>query len=183
MLTAALQRRASMVMVETPSNPLMRIVDINAIAQHAKSANARLVVDNTFLSPALQQPIALGADFVVHSTTKYLNGHSDVVGGAIIAANSRDIEELKAWANLVGVTGSSFDSYLTLRGIRTLFPRIEQQHFDLCDELHGCWTAGRGVSDRPTMVKGLSNMANSFCHSLTRPATNWMPCGVPVEAL
>ncbi|NTA40114.1 cystathionine gamma-synthase [Agrobacterium salinitolerans] len=127
MFDAALQRRASLVMVETPSNPLMRVVDIKAIAQRAKSANARLVVDNTFLSPALQQPIALGADFVVHSTTKYLNGHSDVVGGAVIAANSRGVEELKAWANLIGVTGSPFDSYLTLRGIRTLFPRIEQQ--------------------------------------------------------
>jgi cystathionine gamma-synthase len=126
-VAATLKQRASLVMVETPSNPLMRVVDIKAIALHAKLAKARLVVDNTFLSPALQQPIALGADFVIHSTTKYLNGHSDVVGGAVIAANSRDVDELKAWANLLGVTGSPFDSYLTLRGIRTLFPRIEQQ--------------------------------------------------------
>ncbi|MDW5317563.1 cystathionine gamma-synthase [Rhizobium sp. PL01] len=126
-VAATLKQRASLVMVETPSNPLMRVVDIKAIAMKAKLAKARLVVDNTFLSPALQQPIALGADFVIHSTTKYLNGHSDVVGGAVIAANSRDVDELKAWANLLGVTGSPFDSYLTLRGIRTLFPRIEQQ--------------------------------------------------------
>jgi cystathionine gamma-synthase len=95
-LAVALNRGASLILVETPSNPLMRIVDIKAISRHAKSVDARLVVDNTFLSPALQRPIALGADFVIHSTTKYLNGHSDVVGGAVIAANSSDIQDLKA---------------------------------------------------------------------------------------
>jgi cystathionine gamma-synthase len=126
-LASALDRGAALVFVETPSNPLMRIVDIRSISQQAKSAGARLVVDNTFLSPALQRPIALGADFVIHSTTKYLNGHSDVVGGAVVAANSHDVEELKAWANMIGVTGSPFDSYLTLRGIRSLFARIERQ--------------------------------------------------------
>ncbi|WP_349962116.1 cystathionine gamma-synthase [Rhizobium sp. ZPR3] len=126
-LASALDRGAALVFVETPSNPLMRIVDIRSISQQAKSAGARLVVDNTFLSPALQRPIALGADFVIHSTTKYLNGHSDVVGGAVVAANSHDVEELKAWANMIGVTGSPFDSYLTQRGIRSLFARIERQ--------------------------------------------------------
>ncbi|NTJ61871.1 cystathionine gamma-synthase [Agrobacterium rhizogenes] len=126
-LASALDRGAALVFVETPSNPLMRIVDIGSISQQAKSARACLVVDNTFLSPALQRPIALGADFVIHSTTKYLNGHSDVVGGAVVAANSHDVEELKAWANMIGVTGSPFDSYLTLRGIRSLFARIERQ--------------------------------------------------------
>lgn len=127
MLTSALSRGAALVLIETPSNPLMRIVDIKAISDQAKSVRARLVVDNTFLSPALQRPITLGADFVIHSTTKYLNGHSDVVGGAVIAANSNDVEELKAWANMIGVTGSPFDSYLTLRGVRSLFARIERQ--------------------------------------------------------
>jgi cystathionine gamma-synthase len=126
-LASALTRGATLVFVETPSNPLMRIVDINAIARQTKSAQARLVVDNTFLSPALQRPIALGADFVIHSTTKYLNGHSDVVGGTVVGANANDVEELKAWANIIGVTGSPFDSYLTLRGIRSLFARIERQ--------------------------------------------------------
>ena len=126
-LASALSRGATLVFVETPSNPLMRIVDINVIAQQTKSVQARLVVDNTFLSPALQRPIALGANFVIHSTTKYLNGHSDVVGGAVVAASSDDVEELKAWANMIGVTGSPFDSYLTLRGIRSLFARIERQ--------------------------------------------------------
>src|SRR5690606_34631298 len=88
---------------------------------------AKVAVDNTFLSPALQRPLALGADFVVHSTTKFLNGHSDVIGGAVIAANEKDVEALAAWANTTGTTGAAFDAYLTLRGIRTLFPRIERQ--------------------------------------------------------
>ena len=86
-----------------------------------------MVCDNTFLSPALQQPIKLGADFVVHSTTKYINGHSDVVGGAVVSADAADHEQLAWWANCTGVTGSPFDAYLTLRGVRTLFARIERQ--------------------------------------------------------
>lgn len=126
-LEAALSRNPALVFVESPSNPLMRIVDIWSIARLAKAHGAKLAVDNTFLSPALQQPISLGADYVVHSTTKYLNGHSDVVGGAIVAANREDGETLAGWANIIGVTGSPFDSYLTLRGLRTLFPRLERQ--------------------------------------------------------
>lgn len=126
-LEAALAARPKLVLVETPSNPLMRVVDIAAVAAAAKAAGADVAVDNTFLSPALQQPLALGADFVVHSTTKYLNGHSDVVGGAVIAARSEDAAALAAWANITGVTGAPFDAYQTLRGLRTLFPRIERQ--------------------------------------------------------
>ena len=126
-LVAALKTAPALILIETPSNPLMRIMDIRSIASQAKAAGARLAVDNTFLSPALQQPIALGADFVIHSTTKYLNGHSDVVGGAVIAANKKDVEELASWANITGVTGSPFDAYLTLRGVRTLFPRMDCQ--------------------------------------------------------
>jgi len=124
---AALERHPALVLVETPSNPLMRITDIAEVAERAKAAGAKVAVDNTFLSPALQQPIALGADFVIHSTTKYLNGHSDVVGGAIIASDPQDLDRLKEWANATGVTGSPFDAYLTLRGVRTLFPRLEHQ--------------------------------------------------------
>jgi len=119
--------RPKLVLIETPSNPLMRVVDIAAIARKAKAARAAVAVDNTFLSPALQQPIALGADFVIHSTTKYLNGHSDIVGGAVIAAETEDAAALAAWANVTGVTGSPFDAYQTLRGVRTLFPRVESQ--------------------------------------------------------
>jgi len=126
-LGEALQERPALVLVETPSSPLMRIVDIRAVAARAKAAGAKVAVDNTFLSPALQRPISLGADFVIHSTTKYLNGHSDVVGGAVIAADPGDVEALSSWSNTTGVCGSPFDAYLTLRGLRTLFPRIERQ--------------------------------------------------------
>lgn len=126
-LAAAFEDKPRLVLVETPSNPLMRIVDIRAIVAQAKTAGAKVAVDNTFLSPALQRPLALGADFVIHSTTKYLNGHSDVVGGAVVAADAADVEKLAAWSNIVGTSGAPFDSYLTLRGIRTLFPRMERQ--------------------------------------------------------
>ena len=128
--TAALRQACSraprLVLVETPSNPLLRIVDIATVSTLARNCGALLVVDNTFLSPALQQPIALGADVVVHSTTKYLNGHSDVVGGAVTAADAELAEKLGWWANCLGLTGAPFDSYLTLRGVRTLHARIRQ---------------------------------------------------------
>lgn len=123
-VAAALQRRPKLVWVETPSNPLLRITDIRAVAAQAHAAGALLAVDNTFLSPVWQQPIALGADLVVHSTTKYLNGHSDVVGGAVIAATKELHEQLIWWANCTGVTGAPFDSYLTLRGVRSLYARM-----------------------------------------------------------
>lgn len=125
-LLAACERGPRLILVETPSNPLLRIVDIAGVAAHARSCGALLAVDNTFLSPALQQPIALGADLVIHSTTKYLNGHSDVVGGAVVAATSELAEKLTWWANCLGITGAPFDSYLTLRGIRTLHTRMRQ---------------------------------------------------------
>lgn len=121
---AACAERPRMIWVETPSNPLLRIVDIRALARQAQAAGALLVVDNTFLSPGWQQPIALGADLVVHSTTKYLNGHSDVVGGAVVARTPELGEQLLWWANALGVTGAPFDSYLTLRGVRTLHARL-----------------------------------------------------------
>ncbi len=112
--------------VETPSNPLLRITDIRHVAQAAHAVGALVVVDNTFLSPALQQPLPLGADVVVHSTTKYINGHSDVVGGAVVARDAAVAEQLKWWANCIGLTGAPFDSYLTLRGLRTLGVRLRQ---------------------------------------------------------
>ena len=118
--------RPRIVWVETPSNPLLRITDIAAVASVAHAVGSVVVVDNTFLSPALQQPIGLGADLVVHSTTKYLNGHSDVVGGCVVAADAAIGDELKWWGNALGITGAPFDSYLTLRGLRTLHVRIRQ---------------------------------------------------------
>lgn len=121
---AALALGPKLVWIETPSNPLLRIVDIRAAARRAHEAGALLLVDNTFLSPGWQQPLALGADLVLHSTTKYLNGHSDVVGGAVIAKTSELHEQLVWWANCTGVTGAPFDSFLTLRGVRTLHARL-----------------------------------------------------------
>ena len=114
-----------MIWLETPSNPLLQITDVKAVCELAKSLNALVVVDNTFLSPVLQQPLQLGADIVVHSTTKYLNGHSDIVGGALITKDQAIGDELKWWANCLGVTGGAFDAHLTLRGIRTLLPRMK----------------------------------------------------------
>ncbi|NCT68203.1 MAG: cystathionine gamma-synthase [Rhodanobacteraceae bacterium] len=123
-LGAALAQRPDLVWIETPSNPLLRITDVRHVAQAAHAAGARCVVDNTFLSPALQQPLTIGADLVVHSTTKYINGHSDVVGGAVIAKDADTARELAWWANCLGLTGAPFDSFLTLRGLRTLLPRL-----------------------------------------------------------
>lgn len=126
-LQKALDRGPSLIYLETPSNPLLRVVDIASIASHAKLVGAEVAVDNTFLTPAIQKPIALGADYVVHSTTKYLNGHSDVVGGAVVTASADKAETLAKWANVVGTVGAPFDAWLTLRGLRTLFPRMERQ--------------------------------------------------------
>ena len=125
-LAAALAGKPALVWVETPSNPLLRITDIRHVAQAAHAIGALVVVDNTFLSPALQQPLVLGADVVVHSTTKYINGHSDVVGGAVVARDAAVAEQIRWWANCNGVTGAPFDSYLTLRGLRTLGVRLRQ---------------------------------------------------------
>ncbi|MFC4728108.1 O-succinylhomoserine (thiol)-lyase [Coralloluteibacterium thermophilus] len=123
-LAAALARSPRVVLVETPSNPLLRITDLRFVIAAAQRAGALAVVDNTFLSPALQRPIDFGADLVLHSTTKYINGHSDVVGGAAIARDAALHAELAWWANALGITGSPFDSFLTLRGLRTLDARL-----------------------------------------------------------
>ena len=115
--------RPRMIWLETPSNPILRITDIAAWARLARDIGAICVVDNTFLSPVNQRPLELGADLVVHSTTKFLNGHSDVVGGAVIAADEGLLEEVAWWTNAMGVSGAPFDAYLTLRGMRTLHAR------------------------------------------------------------
>ena len=114
------------ILTESPSNPVLRIADLAAIREIATACEALFAVDNTFLSPALQNPIEFGADLVIHSTTKYINGHSDVVGGAVIAATEELAEQCAYWANVIGITGAPFDSFMTLRGIRTLHPRIRQ---------------------------------------------------------
>ena len=124
-LHAAIDAKPALVWIETPSNPLLRIVDVAAVAGRAKAAGALVVADNTFLSPVWQRPLELGADLVIHSTTKYLNGHSDVVGGAVIAGTPELHEQARWWGNCIGVTGAPFDSFLTLRGLRTLHARMK----------------------------------------------------------
>lgn len=114
----------AMILIETPSNPLMRLTDVAALCDMARTVGALSVVDNTFLSPLRQQPLALGADMALQSTTKYLNGHSDVVGGVVVAKTDALAEKLAWWANAAGLTGSPFDSYQTLRGLRTLALRV-----------------------------------------------------------
>ena len=123
-LAEVLATKPAVVWIETPSNPLLRITDLRFVIEAAHAVGALTVVDNTFLSPALQTPIAFGADFVVHSTTKYINGHSDVVGGAVIAKQADQHTQLTWWANALGITGAPFDSFLTLRGLRTLDARL-----------------------------------------------------------
>ena len=117
-------RRPKLLLIETPSNPLLRLTDLARVIGAGHEAGAIVIVDNTFLSPALQRPIERGADLVIHSTTKYLNGHSDVVGGAVVASDSALAQELAWWANCLGITGAPFDSFLTLRGVRTLHARM-----------------------------------------------------------
>lgn len=126
-LKAALTEKPKVVLIETPSNPLLNIVDIKAICEAAHEAGALVAVDNTFLSPVFQKPFELGADLVIHSCTKYLNGHSDIIAGTVIAKDAKNVTELAWWANNIGVTSAAFDSYLLLRGLRTLLPRIKQQ--------------------------------------------------------
>ncbi|MBP1883965.1 cystathionine gamma-synthase [Sinorhizobium mexicanum] len=124
---AALSDVPALVLIESPSNPLMRVVDIARLSDLAKAAGAAVAVDNTFLSPALQQPLSLGADYVIHSATKFLNGHSDVIAGAVIAADPREAHDLKRWSNVTGAIAAPFDAWLTLRGLRTLFARMSMQ--------------------------------------------------------
>ncbi len=123
-LARVLAQPTRLVWIETPSNPLLRITDLRAVIDAAHAAGALALVDNTFLSPALQTPLDFGADLVLHSTTKYINGHSDVVGGAVVAREAELHQQLVWWANALGLTGSPFDSFLTLRGLRTLDARL-----------------------------------------------------------
>ncbi|MBW1601908.1 cystathionine gamma-synthase [Streptomyces sp. JJ66] len=123
---AALTDRTKLVWVETPSNPLLGITDIAQVAAIARGAGARLVVDNTFASPYLQQPLALGADVVVHSTTKYMGGHSDVVGGALVTSDAALGEELAFHQNAMGAIAGPFDAWLVMRGVKTLAVRMDR---------------------------------------------------------
>ncbi|NQZ92635.1 MAG: cystathionine gamma-synthase [Moritella sp.] len=125
-LAKALVEKPKLVLLESPSNPLLRLVDIEMVTKACHEVGALVAVDNTFLSPVLQQPLGLGADIVFHSTTKYINGHSDVVGGVLVTKEQALGEELAWWANCIGITGSAFDSFLALRGLKTLPIRMRQ---------------------------------------------------------
>jgi len=125
-LTKALAQKPKLMFLESPSNPLLRIVDIKKVTKACHAVGALVAVDNTFLSPMLQQPLLLGADIVFHSTTKYINGHSDMVGGVLVTKTKELGENLAWWANCIGITGSAFDSFLALRGLKTLPVRMKQ---------------------------------------------------------
>ncbi len=142
---AAIRPETAVVWVETPTNPLLNIADIAALAAVAHDAGALLVVDNTFASPYLQQPLRLGADVVVHSTTKYLGGHSDVVGGALVAADAEVGERLAYHQNAMGAVAGPFDSWLVLRGIKTLGVRMDR-HNDNAAAVVGMLTTHPAVS-------------------------------------
>jgi len=127
-IEAALRPATKMLFVETPTNPVLRLTDLARAAEIAHARGVKLVVDNTFASPAVQRPIEFGADLVIHSTTKYLNGHSDSVGGIVIAAREEDAEWLKFVQNAAGAILSPFDSWLVLRGTKTLTVRVAQHN-------------------------------------------------------
>jgi cystathionine beta-lyase/cystathionine gamma-synthase len=141
---AALTPKTRLVWLESPTNPLLKLADIARIAERAGEAGARVVVDNTFASPALQTPLELGADVVLHSTTKYINGHSDVVGGALLTSDAELADKLKFLQNAIGAVPSPFDCYLVLRGIKTLAVRM-QRHVETAGALAERLSAHPGV--------------------------------------
>ena len=143
---SAFEQPADLVWLETPSNPLLKVVDIAAVAERAHAAGALVVVDNTFASPYLQQPLSLGADIVVHSTTKYVGGHSDSVGGAVIVNDDALAERLHFNQNSMGAVPGPFDCFLTLRGAKTLAVRMER-HCDNAAKIARWLTESPAVSE------------------------------------
>ncbi|NUR72700.1 MAG: cystathionine gamma-synthase [Hamadaea sp.] len=154
---AAVTAQTKMIWVETPTNPLLGVADIAAIAQIAREVGAILVVDNTFASPYLQQPLALGADVVVHSTTKYVGGHSDVVGGALVINEAELHEKAKFHQNAMGAVNGPFDAWLTLRGLKTLAVRMER-HCDNAERVTEFLSGHSAVTQ--VLYPGLAEHAN-----------------------
>ncbi len=142
----AIRPNTKMIWLETPTNPLLNLADIAAVAAIAHRHNLLLVVDNTFASPYFQQPLKLGADIVVHSTTKYINGHSDVIGGALVTNNEETYQSIKFYQNAAGAVPSPFDSWLTLRGIKTLAVRMRQHE-------ENAMAVARFLSEHPQVEK------------------------------
>jgi cystathionine gamma-synthase len=147
-LGSACRDTTKVVWVETPTNPLLTIVDIEAVARVAHDAGARIVVDNTFATPYLQRPLALGADVVVHSSTKYLGGHSDVVGGIVVTDDAEVAESISFLQNAVGAVPSPFDCYLVLRGVKTLGVRMDRH----CSNARG---VAELLADHPAVARVL----------------------------
>jgi cystathionine gamma-lyase len=143
-VAAAIGPATRLVWMETPTNPLLKVFDIRAVAEVARSRNVPLVVDNTFASPALQRPLDLGATVAMHSTTKYINGHSDVVGGALVTSDADLAERIRFLQNAIGAVPSPMDCYLVLRGIKTLPVRM-RRHVETASELARRLEAARGV--------------------------------------
>tara|TARA_B100001750_G_scaffold213019_1_gene195215 strand:+ start:90 stop:1256 length:1167 start_codon:yes stop_codon:yes gene_type:complete len=143
-LEAAFTDATKLVWIESPTNPLLKVIDIAAVAERAKARGVRVGVDNTFATPMLQRPLSLGADVVLHSTTKYLNGHSDVVGGMILTSDDELNEQLRFLQNSVGAVQSAFDSFMVLRGLKTLAVRMER-HCKSAIELAGWLESQPGV--------------------------------------
>ena len=138
----AMEEKPALVWIETPSNPLLRVVDVASRAAEAKSAGALSIADNTLLTPCRQRPIALGCDLVMHSTTKALNGHGDLFGGALLASDAAILEKAHWWANAAGLNASAHEAWQTLRGLRTLPLRVDRQEAT-AKEIAG-WLAGQG---------------------------------------
>ncbi len=134
-LATSLRSPADLLLIETPSNPLLRVVDLETTVAMARDAGVLTLADNTFCSPVRQRPIEYGCELVVHSTTKFINGHSDVVGGAIVASTAEAGEQLTHWANVLGLTGGAFDAWLALRGLRTLDARVRVHDANAADLL------------------------------------------------
>lgn len=141
---AAITPRTRLIWVETPTNPLLSIADITAIAELGTDRSAKVLVDNTFASPALQQPLRLGADVVLHSTTKYIGGHSDVVGGALVTNDEELDEEFAFLQNGAGAVPGPFDAYLTMRGLKTLVLRMQRHSENAC-------AAAEFLADHPSV--------------------------------
>jgi O-succinylhomoserine (thiol)-lyase len=142
----AIRPNTKLFWLETPTNPLLRLADIRAIANLAHQHNIQLVVDNTFSSPYFQQPLDLGADMVVHSTTKYINGHSDVIGGMVVMNDQEVYQKLKFYQNAAGAVPGPFDAWLTLRGVKTLAVRMRQH-------AENAYLIARFLSEHPRVEK------------------------------